>query len=367
VVGRDGTSHLQPPPVRSQGPSARERWAGRHWRPQRLTTDAGSVEDQCSEHVDGSPGTAIVTCLRAAIAAPSIHNTQPWLFQVAGSQIRLFLDDRRRLAAIDPQGRAMHLAIGAALFNLRVAILSRGRAADVELLPDPQLSSLAAVVTAGAVQRVDSPSLELAQAIPRRRTNRRPFASRPVPDSILAECVAAALMEGGLLIPADPIARYDVLALTRAAQRRQQTDPGYLAELGAWAPTPSGRADGIPAASIGPRPDPASLPLRDFDPVGTRRGARFEPEPTIGVLFSRGDGPADWLRAGQALQRVLLTATARGVATSLLTQATEVAPMRTELAAPGEPHWAQAVIRFGYAGRTPRTPRRPLSDVLLPR
>jgi hypothetical protein len=85
------------------------------------------------------------------------------------------------------------------------------------------------------------------------------------------------------------------------------------------------------------------------------------------VLYSRGDEPADWLRSGHALQRVLLTATARGVATSLLTQATEVPPLRVELAAPGEPHRAQAVIRFGYARPGSGTPRRPMSEVLLSR
>jgi hypothetical protein len=258
----------------------------------------------------------------------------------------------------------MHLSVGAALLNLRIAILSRGRAARVELLPDRERPSLAAIVTVGAAAPISPVTRELARAIPRRRTNRWPFSRRPVPDAVLADCVVAALGEGAMFVPVDLIARYDVLKLTRAAEAQLRSESAYLAELGAWTAAPLGRSDGIPTASLGPRAAASTLPLRDFDADGTERTDRFEPDPTIGVLYSRGDERADWLRAGQALQRVLLTATVRGVATSLLTQATEIPPMRAQLAAPGEPHWAQAVIRFGYARRTPRTPRRRLADVL---
>lgn len=340
--------------------------AGRHWRATPATRQAWDVENLWFQRADGRPGPAMLACLRAATAAPSIHNSQPWLFQVSGRQIRVLLDDRRRLAVIDPHGRAMHVSVGAALLNLRMAIRARGRLAHVDLLPDGERPHLAALVTVGAAQPVDPATRMLAGAIAGRRTNRRPFATRPVPDAVLAECVAAAVGEDALLMFVDPIARYDVLDLTRAAEQREVSDPGYLAELAAWTATTAERADGIPAAALGPRPDPAGLPARDFDPTVAARTVRFEAEPTIGVLYSRGDEPADWLRSGQALQRVLLTATARGVATSLLTQATEVPPLRAELAAAGEPHWAQAVMRFGYARPAPRTPRRPLSEVLLP-
>jgi nitroreductase len=308
----------------------------------------------------------MIASLRAATAAPSIHNTQPWLFRVDGPRIEVLFDQRRHLTVIDPERRAMHLSVGAALLNLRVAILDRGRAVGVELLAGGE-PGLAARVTVGASRPVDPATRELAGAISRRRTGRRPFPPRPVPDSILAECVAAALGEDALLVMVDPTAAYDVLELTRAAERQQLADPRCRAELAAWAATPPSPTDGVSAAAPAPRPEPATRQPRDLEPARARRTAGIEREPTIGVLYSRGDEPADWLRAGQALQHVLLTATARGVATSLMMQATEVPPLRAELAAKGEPHWAQAVIRLGYGRPAPRTPRRPLSEVLLPR
>jgi hypothetical protein len=83
------------------------------------------------------------------------------------------------------------------------------------------------------------------------------------------------------------------------------------------------------------------------------------------VLLTRGDTRRDWLVAGQALERVLLAATARGLATSLLTQAAEVPSMRWLLRSslgPGQPH---ALIRLGYGPRGPASPRRPVPDVLV--
>ncbi|MFJ9775814.1 hypothetical protein ACIRVF_32020 [Kitasatospora sp. NPDC101157] len=77
--------------------------------------------------------------IAAACAAPSIHNTQPWLFRTdaQADTIEVFSHPLRRLPRTDPQGRALHLSIGAALFNPRVAAVHLGREPVVRLLPDP--------------------------------------------------------------------------------------------------------------------------------------------------------------------------------------------------------------------------------------
>jgi hypothetical protein len=58
--------------------------------------------------------------LRAAVAAPSLHNAQPWRFRIwpSSSVIELAADPARMLPSADPHGRAAHIACGAALFNL---------------------------------------------------------------------------------------------------------------------------------------------------------------------------------------------------------------------------------------------------------
>jgi hypothetical protein len=95
--------------------------------------------------------------------------------------------------------------------------------------------------------------------------------------------------------------------------------------------------------------------------------ALFESEPQVAVLSTRYDGQSEWLRAGQALERVLLEATAHGVSTSLLNQVLEHEDLRRELGDPLAPGTSpQAVIRFGYGPPVPPTPRRTLADATMP-
>ena len=76
-----------------------------------------------------------------------------------------------------------------------------------------------------------------------------------------------------------------------------------------------------------------------------------------------GDRPIDWLRAGQALQRVLLVAARHGVSASFLNQPLDLRDMRGRR----DPHHhrghAQMIIRFGYGPHLPRSPRRPATEL----
>ena len=99
----------------------------------------------------GEPGTAapqdssgdqpqemVVELVAAATMAPSMHNTQPWRFRFdpASQTIGLYADPARVLRVGDPDGRALHIACGAALFNLRLAAAVVGRQPVVRLIPD---------------------------------------------------------------------------------------------------------------------------------------------------------------------------------------------------------------------------------------
>ena len=85
----------------------------------------------------GLSGPETVAVLETAALAPSVHNTQPWSFRVAPDVIELHLDPARRLPVADPDDQELRLACGAALFNLRLALLARGVRPAVALYPDP--------------------------------------------------------------------------------------------------------------------------------------------------------------------------------------------------------------------------------------
>jgi hypothetical protein len=71
----------------------------------------------------------VTSLLAAAVAAPSQHNTQPWRFRVRryARVIELYADPARALPHSDPADRAIHIACGAALLNLRLAAAAAGR------------------------------------------------------------------------------------------------------------------------------------------------------------------------------------------------------------------------------------------------
>jgi len=85
------------------------------------------------------------------------------------------------------------------------------------------------------------------------------------------------------------------------------------------------------------------------------------------VLSTAHDTRADWVRAGMALQSLLLTATARGLVASFVDQSMQQPRLRLKVAAvlnlDGAP---QCLLRVGRAmEEVPATPRRPLTELLL--
>jgi hypothetical protein len=85
------------------------------------------------------------------------------------------------------------------------------------------------------------------------------------------------------------------------------------------------------------------------------------------LLATSVNEPADWVAAGQALQRVLLRATMCGVAAALHSQPLELPQLRdfirVQLAARAHP---QMIIRLGVTGQAGAASiRRPVGEVLL--
>jgi nitroreductase len=308
-------------------------------------------------------------CVAAATMAPSLHNSQPWLFRMHPDRVEVHADARRRLDVLDPAGRELLISVGAALFTLRLAIRAGGYRPDVTLFPDPDDPDLVATAAVGP-ELAATPAVEaLAAAVPHRHTNRWPFARSPIPADALEHLSDAARREGAILTVASAVSRNAILGLSDVADRRLRARGGYRAELARWTLPGNHRPDGVPVTAIGPWDALESMPIRDFgllQPQLRRASETFEPHPTIAVLSTDGDTRADWVTAGQALQRVLLTATWLNLATTPISQPVEIPGVRDLLSDRDTGRWAQIVLRVGYGRPAATTPRRPLDEVLLP-
>jgi nitroreductase len=311
---------------------------------------------------------ALTACVEAAIAAPSIHNSQPWRFRIREGGIDVLADWDRRLEVIDPSGRELLISVGAAVFNLRVAMRQQARVPTLRLSPETTDLDRVARVVAGQPATQSAAVNALAAAIPRRHTNRRPFTRVVIPTSVLEDLAAAARIEGATLRVADAVGRGAILSLVHTAEQRLRSQGIYRAELTEWTLPAHGRGDGVPPQAFGPWDALEALPLRDFgltQPQLRRRGERFEPYPTLVVLSTDGDTAEQWLRAGQALQRVLLVATVHGLAATPMSQPLEIPALRELVTDTAAGRWAQVILRLGYGQPTTPTPRRPLAEVLL--
>lgn len=311
----------------------------------------------------------------AAVMAPSSHNTQPWRFRIAGDTLDLFADSSRHLHVIDPARRQQVQSCGCALYNARVAVRASGFADEVTtILVDGEHPDHLATLHLGRAHTPTAEDLGRMQAIPQRHTNRREFLPRPVAMLHTDAMAADAAAEGAALIRILPDQKLAIAHLVDHADRVQLEDPEFRAELGRWlAPFGSLRRDGIPFVE---KEYGSAMPfakwraLRSPDlagEFGQLEEERTLESPVIVVLGTRGDDSTDWLACGQALEAVLLRATALGLSASFLNQVLEIPELRARVAeiVPGI-GYPQVVLRIGVSAAPIRhaAPRRGIDDVL---
>ncbi|WP_215812943.1 hypothetical protein [Pimelobacter sp. 30-1] len=315
-----------------------------------------------------APASIVERLVSFACLAPSVHNTQPWRWRYADGVLTLRADLRRRLPAEDPRGRDLTLSCGAALHHLQFAARALGWETDVVRLPPGADESVLAQVRVLRAGR--SPVVPQDLALLRTRcTDRRRFTAWPVPAYRLDDlCRLAAPWGVAAAAIADDGARFRLELLANQALSELGLDPGRQAEQDRWI----GRsgADGIPAALLPDDPDPLLARSR-FRP-GLLEDTRMVLHGGDRVIALGGpyDDVAGWLRTGEAMSALWLEATREGLSVVPMSQPIEVESTRREigrsvLRGAFEPH---LLLRVGWQaiGRSelPRTPRRPLADVL---
>lgn len=304
----------------------------------------------------------------AASKAPSVQNTQPWAFVVAADHLDVNADPDRWLRVVDAASRELHISCGAAVFNAEVAARHLGYEPVVRLVPEPTAPLLLARISLVPGRPPGPADEDLYAAIPRRHTNREPFEDRAVPADVLAQLIEAARLEGALLhLVTRESERRRLAELAYDADIAVDLEPEREAETRRWVTSDPARPDGVPEVTLGPRPSEVSLVHRDFLRGQHRAGRRiadFETASTLAVLLTPWDHPADWLRAGVALERVLLVATTVGLSASFVTQALERTDLRWLVRDPlGPAGHPQMLMRVGYGGPVASAPRRPLDEV----
>lgn len=368
----------------------------------RTGMDTWRVEPKSFPH-RGAVSEKLHFLVNYAVLAPSKYNAQPWLFEICGDSLDLIRDRSWAFRETDPEGRELTLSCGAALLNLRIAAQHFGYETRIQTLPWPGDRYLLARVhleriapaprpigardpRTSAQQPAPAPRLTSAsvpadealfEAMKRRCTSRRAFRKRAPSAEALEACCAAAARHGAWLsILQDKPARDAIADLVAEGDREQMANKPLRRELIRWLHGPAGKSrDGFSVSRYGLHSalnwlsPGVSLALWAFN-LGSLIAARdrrlASRGPVLAVLGTEADDPQSWLAAGQALESLLLQATAAGLSISFFNQAIEIPRLRTELSRViGHGGFPQILLRLGYGGSAKHTPRRPAREVVI--
>jgi nitroreductase len=334
------------------------------------------VDNAAEVRLDRSTVEAAVA---VAVRAPSIHNTQPWRWQLGPGGLTLLADRSRQLAVADPDGHSLLISCGAALHLTQVGLQAAGWQIETTLLPDNADPDALARFRPVGRHEPDEQVAAPAQAALVRRSDRRPFAARQVPGELI-ETLRRASSDSDVWVdfPLRDEQRIDLAVAVSWADRVEREDEAYVEEMRRWLRDPDVHAmsDGVPLEAIAHvpvgSPRHTDVPLRDFE-IGVTGRQLIERDvderPLIAVVLTESDTPIDHLRSGQAMMRLMIEAELRGIATCPLSQAVDFAAFRTRVQ--GVMGWIgfpQMMLRIGYpsspTSQPVRTPRREPSVVL---
>lgn len=264
----------------------------------------------------------------AAVRAPSGGNAQPWHVEVADDSVTLRLAPERT-STMDVGLRGSAVAVGAAVYNARVAAAAQGVLGPVELGECDGPSPLRAIVRLASG---DDPDLaRLYQPMLIRETNRHRTASRPIAAEIVGLLQAAAHREGALLrllTGPDEIER--AATILAAADRIRYLTPRLHTEMMAELRWPG---DGFPDSGI----DVRSLELDSGEllqleilrrpevmahlaqwgagaALGADTHGRICASSALAVLSVQGRTLTDYARGGAGLEAAWIVAQQRGLA-----------------------------------------------------
>lgn len=335
-----------------------------------LTTEVWKVSERDFPST-GSLEAQLRFLLRYAILAPSVKNTQPWIFKVGGDSVQLYADLERRLPVTDPDCRELFISVGCALENLLVAAEHFGLQFDVSYSSQGEADELVATVGfAPGGSGLSSPARAGIhfEALHQRHTDNGVYRADDVPANLRQQLQACAVdSDIRLDLSDDQLFCRWVDELTTEADRTEFASPEFRREL----------AQVIGQGSFGEgglMSQVARLLISRWDigqAVALQDRALVESAPVLGVVIAADDTRPVHVRTGQLFERVWLTATSLQLSMQPMSQTMRTPELRIAVAdlLPTSGWMPQHLFRLGYSARTDhhrRTPRRPATDLLRP-
>lgn len=312
--------------------------------------------------------------IRHATLAPSGHNTQPWRFRIQGGRMVTLPDFSRRLPVVDPDDHAPYISLGCASENALIAAAQSGYAVKTEYFPPGEEGGLVI-----SFEGTASPSDQaLFSAIPERQSNRGKYDGRPIPDEDLQKLAEAATRPGvSFMLFTQPEEKDPLIEHVKEAGVEQLKDEAFVEELISWIRfnrrAEAKRMHGLTSAAMGLPWIPTWMGkaiMRYLATPGSQAKQvekRVRESSALMLFVAERDEKANWVDVGRAFERVALTATSLGISQAHANMPCEVLSVRKKL----REHLGLGdsqpllLLRIGYAQPKPRSPRRPIEEVMI--
>lgn len=325
-----------------------------------------------------------LTVLNAMRLAPSVHNTQPWMFGVTdASTIQLCSVRARSLRVIDAGLEGLHYSLGCSIESAATVAEVEFEHAPAETRPRP--NGLAGTLVLGDLRTSELP--RTVGLLRWRRTNRAPFAADPLEPAILDRLASAAArhqLAVSFLAERADIGR--IAALTSEATVASLEDQAELDELLRWiriGPKQTAHhEDGFTEHTLQIDPATAGLVALLKRNLAARRLASraglarimakqsadaVRDSGALMLLTHEDASPAGCINAGRGMFACWLAATELNIGWQPVNQALVLQRGSDEVltAFGAERHWrAMAIVRLGRAPRPASpSPRLPLSAI----
>lgn len=313
--------------------------------------------------------------LKAGILAPSIHNTQPWLFRIHDNVADVLPDWDRQLKRADPEGHHILTSLGCCIANIESAAAYFGFSVAIHVFDDEEKTTGVHILFTPNIH-TDAFLRALCPYIPKRYSDKLTYHSTPVPPGVLSTIHNLRVDSLETYTTDDAASIQEVAALQNEAVIVDVRSHGFASELATWLkPNNTRAADGMPGFVAG-LPPPIALAGKYFLPhlkisgaiLGKKDRESILTSPAIGVIVGRGTDDMAYINVGRLYERIALF---------LRSQDISAAPMHSIVFYEKAQRFFARL--FCYTDKNPRfffrmgksqkkpyhTPRRALDDVLV--
>jgi hypothetical protein len=312
--------------------------------------------------------------IRAAVQAPSGHNSQPWKFCIDSSSIEVVPDFSKALPVVDANHRELYISLGCAVENLCLAAKEKGYQPTPSIVQKDD-TTYSIRVELAKDQVYHDP---LYQAMDTRQTNRSEYNSRMIEPDTISMIREVACQEGTqfYMYPREDDRYKRLSEYIYRGNAIQMQDKAFKQELLSWIRFNKKHIqktnDGLTHEAIGTPAIPiflgkmiVSMFLKPKAQNKTDQ-KKLESSSHLVLFTTQNNTPPEWINLGRTLERFLLKTTSLGIANAYMNPPCEVNTLAEELreSFTENREYPALLLRIGYAEPMPYAPRKEVEKVI---